>query len=103
MKTAHYKRIMEEILRLIDVGVHVVDANRKTVIYNDAMANLEKMRPRDVLNKPFLEVLAGLTPEDSTLLSALENKKTTKERQQAYKNKDGKEMCIRDSFPARSF
>ncbi|STO35706.1 Uncharacterised protein [[Flavobacterium] thermophilum] len=41
----------EQILELIDLGVHAVDQHGKTVIYNRKMRDIEGMNIEDVLDK----------------------------------------------------
>lgn len=53
IKGKDYKRITEEVFRLVEEGIHVVDTEGKTIIYNDAMAKMEKMNRSEVLRKPF--------------------------------------------------
>lgn len=92
MKNKYYTMIMQNILHLLSEGVHVLDKDGNSIIYNDAMADLEKMDERDVLNKPFAEVFKNLDAKDSTLLQALHNKKSTINKNQSYLNKDGKKI-----------
>ena len=97
MKVKEYKKIVEQILKLLREGVHVVDQNGKTIMYNDAMASLEKMEQKDVLEKPFKEVFPTLSDEDSTLILALKNQLSTKNKQQVYTNKNGEEITTLNS------
>jgi arginine utilization regulatory protein len=92
MKSREYQMILQIILQLLDEGVHVVDPEGNSVIYNKAMAQLEKMDRKDVIKKPFTEVFKNLKTENSTLLQALEFKKSTWKQEQTYLNKDGKEI-----------
>ena len=92
MKAKEYLFLMQKILQQVDEGVHVLDKNGKTIIYNESMSNLEKMDSRDVIQKPFTEVFKGLNNENSTLLKALNSKVVTKNLKQTYLNKDGKEI-----------
>lgn len=92
MKAKEYLILMQNILQLVDEGIHVLDKNGNTIIYNKAMSNLEKMDSRDVMKKPFTEVFKELNNENSTLLNALNNKAVTKNLKQTYLNKDGKEI-----------
>lgn len=92
MKHKDYEIIVQNILQLIDEGVHVVDNNYKSIIYNDSMANLEKMNVRDVLNKPFMDVFKNMDENDSTILRALHENESTIQKVQTYSNKDGKEI-----------
>ena len=92
MKSRDYQATMQIILQLLGEGVHVVDPEGNSVIYNKAMAQLEKMDRQDVLRKPFAEVFKNLKASDSTLLQALEYGKSTWRREQTYLNKDGREI-----------
>ncbi|NCB42100.1 MAG: PAS domain-containing protein [Clostridia bacterium] len=92
MKNKEYKMVLQNILQLLDEGVHVVDAEGNSVIYNKAMAQLEKMERNDVLRKPFAEIFKNLKEEDSTLLQALQHQKSTWKQEQTYLNKDGREI-----------
>ncbi len=92
MKNKNYIKVMQNILHLLDEGVHVLDKDGNSIIYNDAMSNLEKMDAKDVLNKPFAEIFKNLDAKDSTLLQALYNNKSTINKSQTYLNKDGKKI-----------
>ncbi|MGD9569413.1 MAG: sigma-54 interaction domain-containing protein [Sedimentibacter sp.] len=100
MKAKEYLSIMQKILHNIDEGVHVLDKNGNTIIYNEAMSKLEKMETKEVMRKPFSEVFKNLNSESSTLLKALKSRTTTSDLKQTYLNKDGKEITtINTSFP----
>ena len=90
MKNRDYLIVMKEILQMIDEGVHVVDPEGNSVVYNRSMAMLEKMESQDVLKKPFAEVFKNV--EESTLMQALEKRQTTLRKEQTYLNKDGREI-----------
>ena len=90
MKNRDYLIVMKQILQLIDEGVHVVDPEGNSVVYNRSMAMLEKMESQDVLKKPFAEVFKNV--EESTLMQALEKRQTTMRKEQTYLNKDGREI-----------
>lgn len=92
MKNRDYLIVMKSILQLIDEGVHVVDPEGNSVVYNRAMAMLEKMESQDVLKKPFTEVFKNIDLKDSTLMQALEKRQTTMRKEQTYMNKDGREI-----------
>lgn len=100
MKAKEYLSIMQKILHHIDEGVHVLDKNGNTIIYNEAMSKLEKMATKEVIKKPFGEVFKNLNSENSTLLKALKSRATTSDLKQTYLNKDGKEITtINTTFP----
>ena len=92
MKNKDYINVMQNILHLLDEGVHVLDKDGNSIIYNKAMSNMEKMDAKDVLKKPFPDVFKSLDAKDSTLLQALHNRKTTYNKSQTYLNKDGKKI-----------
>lgn len=92
MKSKEYLSILQNILHYIDEGVHVLDKNGNTIIYNEAMSKLEKMETKEVIKKPFGEVFKNLNNENSTLLKALRSRVTTSNLKQTYLNKDGKEI-----------
>lgn len=97
MKAKELMSILQNILRLIDEGVHVLDKNGNTIIYNDSMSKLEKMETKEVIKKPFGEVFKNLTGENSTLLKALQHRESTLNQKQTYLNKDGKEITTINS------
>ena len=97
MKSKEYLSILQNILRLVDEGVHVLDKDGNTIIYNDAMSKLEKMETKEVIKKPFREVFKNLTGENSTLLKALKKRESTLNQKQTYLNKDGKEITTINS------
>jgi arginine utilization regulatory protein len=90
MKIRDYEYVMQKLLQLVDEGVHVIDAEGNSIIYNDAMARLEKMHRKSVLKQPFTEVFKNINAEESTLLQALYHQKVTMNKQQTYLNRDGK-------------
>lgn len=99
MKAKDYMTIMQNILRVIDEGVHVLDNKGNTIIYNEAMSKLEKMESNEVIQKPFKEVFKNLGL-DSTLLKALQHRESTTNKEQTYLNKNGKEITtINSTFP----
>ncbi|HSQ87639.1 sigma-54 interaction domain-containing protein [Romboutsia sp.] len=92
MKEEIYSEVIEKIIESIDEGIHFIDKEGKTIIYNNSMAKLEQMDKKDVLNKSFIDVLQTMEIKNSTLLKVLRNKKPIKDNVQRYLNKDGKEI-----------
>lgn len=92
--------IYEQILQMIDIGIHVIDTNGKTIIYNEKMKKIEGMEVQDVLDKNLLDVFSFNQNEDSTLLEALKYGKTIKNVKQTYFNNKGQMITtINDTFP----
>jgi len=100
MKVREYEYIMQKVLQVVDEGVHVLDSEGNTIIYNEAMSRLEKMQRKGVLRRPFTEVFKNMSEEESTLLQALHHKKVTLNKQQTYLNRDGKVInAINSTIP----
>ncbi|MCQ4635671.1 sigma 54-interacting transcriptional regulator [Anaerovorax odorimutans] len=100
MKAKDYQKILQELSGIVDEGVHVVDARGKSIIYNEAMASLEKTNRQDVLGKPFQEAFAHIPPEESSLYRALTENRATINQHQTYRNKYGKEItAINSTIP----
>lgn len=95
-KNKFFQRIIDE----IDVGVHAIDHEGKTIIYNKKMGEIEGMDFNDVLDKSLLDVFSFNKNEDSTLLDVLRNGTTMKNAKQTYFNNQGKEITtINNTIP----
>ncbi|WP_147675223.1 sigma-54 interaction domain-containing protein [Numidum massiliense] len=85
-------RIYKNLLDEIDVGIHVIDNNGKTIIYNKKMMHIEAMEREDVLDKRVHDVFMFTEQQDSTLMQALKHGKVTSHTKQTYFNNRGKEI-----------
>lgn len=93
-------RIYEHILEGINEGVHVVDEKGTSIIYNKKMSEIEAMDKDQVINKNLLEVFSFDNEQNSTLLQALKQQKTTSNVKQTYFNNEKKEITtINKTFP----
>jgi arginine utilization regulatory protein len=91
--------IYDAILEKIDTGVHGVDVNGKTVIYNRKMREIEGMELEDLLDKNIMDVFQ-FYGEESTLLKVLRTKEPEIHKRQKYINIRGEEInTINDSYP----
>lgn len=97
MKKEYYEKIIEELIKLIDEGVYVVDKQGIGRFYNDTMATMEKVNVEDVLQKKFHEAFPEVRNNDSTMLKALLKGEPTVKKQQTYKNFYGKEITTVNS------
>ena len=88
----YFYEILEIVLQSIDEGVHVIDNEGRTIIYNKAMAELEGMNPEDVINKPLLELFPSLDWNNSTLLKVLLTEERLIDHPQTYLNNKNKEI-----------
>lgn len=92
MNAKQYEKIIQELGNVIGEGVHIVDANGKSIFYNQSMATLEKTRREDVIGKSFRIAFSHIPKEESTLLRALKQAEPTPNKQQTYLNQYGKEV-----------
>lgn len=97
MKAKDYKIILQETAEILGEAIHLVDADGKTVVYNDAMAKLEKINVEDVLGKSFRKVFSHIPQEESTLYRALKKNEATTNQIQTYLNVFGKEITTVNS------
>ncbi|KUO73621.1 MAG: AAA family ATPase [Clostridia bacterium BRH_c25] len=95
-----YKSIIDTIIKNIDIGINVVDGTGKTIIYNEAMADLEGLDINEVMGKSILDIFPSLTPETSTMLTVLKTGKPIYNRYQTYLNNKGKQInTINSTIP----
>lgn len=93
------KVFFQEVLNAIDVGVHVVDSEGKTIFYNNKMGEIEGMTIEDVLEKNIQDVFF-FKNGDSTILEVLQTgKKITNVRQTYLNNKRQEITTINNTFP----
>jgi len=72
MKNKDFNEIlMQNILRHGNIGVHVIDKDRKTIIYNEAMAELEGLEIFQVMDKDILDIFPSLNEYTSTLIKVI--------------------------------
>ncbi|WDC83717.1 PAS domain S-box protein [Caloramator sp. mosi_1] len=83
------QKLLEIILSNIDEGIHVVDSEGNTVIYNKAMEQIEGLNSSEVIGKNLKDLFPNLNETTSTLLSALKTGQPALERYQTYLNKRG--------------
>ena len=92
--------LYETLLNELDIGIHIINEESKTIIYNRKMMEIESMDRLDVLDKNPLEVFAFEENKNSTLIEALKLGKTNKNIKQTYFNNKGQEITtINDTFP----
>ncbi len=93
------KKVYEKILSKLEEGVHVVDEKGKTIIYNEAMAEIEGMTAEDVMEENLLRVLPALGFE-STHMTVLKTGKPILSKYQEYISKGGKKiLAVNSTYP----
>ncbi|GEL07595.1 sigma-54 interaction domain-containing protein [Salisediminibacterium halotolerans] len=89
-----------QLLDSIDVGIHVVDLDGRSVIYNRRMAEMEDMPKEEVLNRNILDIFMFNSAEDSRLWQALQHGRSHRNEKQTYFNNKGLEITtVNDTFP----
>jgi arginine utilization regulatory protein len=88
---------LQEILQLVDVGIHVVDATGVTVLYNPAAAKIEGLDPAQVMGRHILDVYPSLNPESSTLLQVSRTLQPLLQKQQSFTNFKGNRITTVNS------
>ncbi len=92
-----YKAIIEELIKLVDEGVYVVDSDGFGLYYNEQMARHEQINVEDVVGKRFNLAFPGVSLNQSTMYQALRKGVATKNKQQTYTNLYGKEVTTINS------
>lgn len=81
----------------INAGIHAVNRDGIAIFYNEAAAELDGLRPEQVLGRHVLEVFPSLTEETSTLLRVIRTGKPIMNQQQTFKNMKGETVTTINS------
>ncbi|SOC23368.1 arginine utilization regulatory protein [Ureibacillus xyleni] len=102
LKQSILTNLYKEIIERVSVGIHAVDYEGKTIIYNKKMREMEAMDGEDVLNKDVRDVFQFQENQSSTLLQSLEQGEEIINVKQTYFNNRGVEITtINNTFPLR--
>ncbi len=94
------KKLYEEIVERVGVGIHAVDQAGKTIIYNKKMREMEVMDKEDVLYKDVRDVFQFQENQSSTLLKSLQHGEEIVNVKQTYFNNRGVEITtVNNTFP----
>lgn len=74
-----------------NIGIHAIDADGYTQIYNDKMGLIEGLEPKTVLNRK-MEDLISFKNSESTLLKVLQSGEALHNIEQTYWNQNGDEI-----------
>ena len=103
MKIDLDKKVLQNILQYSNIGIHVIDKNRKTIIYNEVMAKLEGLDINQIMGKDLLDVFPSLDKETSTLVKVLDTGMTIINRSQSYLNLKGQKISsVNSTIPLYS-
>ncbi|MBR2558913.1 MAG: PAS domain-containing protein, partial [Firmicutes bacterium] len=84
MNETRYELILNELLRLLDEGVYIVDENGSGLFYNSSMAEIEQINVEDVVGREYHKAFPGIKLSESTLFQALKKGVSTLNKQQTY-------------------
>lgn len=91
---------MQNILRTIEEGIHIVDHNGITMVYNEAMEKIEGIPSEEVLGRNLLEVFPNWSEENSTLLTAIRTGRKIAQQRQSYLNLKGEKVStVNTTYP----
>lgn len=80
------------VMDALQEGVHIVDQEGVTILYNKAMEIIEGFNADHVLGKHLLDLFPDWTKENSTLLTVIANGEPIFDRDQSYVNFKGKRI-----------
>jgi arginine utilization regulatory protein len=86
--------ILKEVLNRLDAAVQVIDRKGITRIYNTAAAEMDNIRPEEVLGRHILEVYPSLNPATSSLLKVMEKNQPIINKQQTVINQRGRAITM---------
>lgn len=87
-------------MSIVDEGIHVVDRNGVTVLYNTHAGQSDGLTPDEVMGRHLLEVFPSLSAATSTLLKVLATGEPIMNQEQTFTNYKGLRVTtINSTFP----
>lgn len=97
-----YKELLEILIRHMDEGIHVVDKDGRTIVYNRMMEELEGLEGSEVMGRKLLDVFPSLNENTSTLCRVLRTGEEITDRYQNYFNKKGHQIsAVNTTIPIK--
>lgn len=92
--------ILKEVLDHVDTAVQIIDRRGINRYYNNAAAEMDNIRPEEVLGRHILEVYPSLNPSTSSLLKVMETREPIINKQQTLINQSGRAVTtLYSSYP----
>lgn len=92
-----HKILLQNILQYGNVGIHVIDSERKTTIYNKIMEDVEGLKIEQIIDKDILEIFPSLSEETSTLIKVMNSGESILNSTQTYLNYNGRSITTTSS------
>ncbi|WP_035290861.1 sigma-54-dependent Fis family transcriptional regulator [Clostridium sp. KNHs214] len=86
------ENILNCLINNLNIGIHIVDDDGKTVYYNDVMASIEGLKKEEVLGKKVDEYLKDVNEDSSTIMKCIKSGKKVKDIIQRYSSNRGKKI-----------
>jgi arginine utilization regulatory protein len=97
-----YRELLDIIEKYVDEGLHVVDKDGKTILYNRAMERIEGLDYNEVIDKNIFDIFPSLNENTSTLIKVLNSGEPIMEKYQSYVNKKGyKITTVNSTIPIK--
>ncbi|KIL44092.1 sigma-54-dependent Fis family transcriptional regulator [Jeotgalibacillus campisalis] len=93
-------QLVSQALDHIQLGIHMVDIDGRTILYNQQMRVMESMEEIDLLDKRLQDIFKFYPDDNSTLLQVLSSKKPVLNVKQTYFNVHGREITtLNNTYP----
>ncbi|AXF57778.1 PAS domain S-box protein [Salicibibacter kimchii] len=79
----------EQLFDKLDLGIRVIDRDRRPLIYNTKMRAIESMTLSDFTDRPFMDVFQFRDEKESRLIQALKYEHSVEDKKQTYFNAQG--------------
>jgi len=89
--------IFRAILGAVDEGIHAVDAEGRTIFYNQPAAGMDGMTVEEVVGRHVLEVFPSLNDQTSTLMQVIRTGRPVIDKQQTFTNYRGRRITTVNS------
>ncbi|MBQ9155991.1 MAG: sigma 54-interacting transcriptional regulator [Eubacterium sp.] len=92
MNNKQYRKILETLLNILEEGVHIVDSDGISILYNNAMAEMEQVDAANVIGLNILDCFPEIAEEDSTIWQVLQSRQPIYNKVQNYTGPTGKQI-----------
>lgn len=99
-KTLDLKVFYEFLTNNVSVGIHAINTEGQTIIYNEKMKSIEDLHFEELADHSIVDFFRFNQAENSTLLQVLKTQKPINQLKQTYWNRNGHEITtVNDTYP----